>query len=288
MYCGREIERPDGPATSVRVNFQEPELWENGFLVIVNDSEKEADIIRAAAMLPLSADEIALACNSGSTIPLARLRTAVEATAVAERLNTAGIDCVVVEESALLPRKPPVRLRSIAFNQDSAEFIEFADGSRSSFNWDEIRCIVLGRLFTSRIDSLEKRGRGGKRKTLEGSALSEDMEVIDVYPSGHQYGFRILPAGTDFSFLGSLMTLIAAENMKKTAELLSLKAKQARTIKNYVEFRELLGRIWPVSSQTHSKANSAGLIPGRRYERSVSTNNSEQFMRFSRLQSLFQ
>lgn len=287
LYCGREVVRPDGLVTSVRVNFRELELWESGYLVIVNGIAAKADISSAASVLPLSSDEIEMACSSGSTLPVARLRTAAEAKAVVERLGKAGIDCVVVEEAALLPRKPPVRLRSISIDPQNVEFIEFADRNRFSFNWDEVRCVVMGRLFTSRIDSLEKRGRGGKSKTLEGSAFSDDSEVIDIYPVGHECGFRIFPAGTDFSFLGSEMTMTAAENMKRTAEILSLKAAKARVIANYGEFRELLGRIWPVSSQTDSKVNSGGMIAGRRFERSVSTSNADQLTRFSRLQSLF-
>lgn len=286
IYCGKELDRPSGSTTPLKINFQEFEAWEKGFVTVVIGCTNEAGIAQAAAAVPLSADELHRLCRCGFPVPIVRLRTATEAEAVAERLAAAGIHCITLDEARLLPETEPIRLRRIEIGADGPQFVTFNTNKKIDVAWSGIKHIVSGTIFTSQLDSLEKRVKGGKRKAIDGTAMTNDEDVLDIYISGHSEGFRILPAGMDFSFLAGEMSLLAADNMRRTLDLLSDRSTNARTNVSYREIRGLLGHTWPVTSSKDSKGTSGGMISGRRFSSSLTTSNAAQFLRFSRLQSL--
>jgi hypothetical protein len=287
IYCGCEIAGPEGLKKNVKVNFQELEAWEIGFIVVVKSCAIDADIEAAARIVPLSSKDIENVCSCVIPLPIARLRTASEAEVIANRLIDVGVDGIAINEATLSPGIEPKRLRSIFDGPDRPAFVDFNTGENVKFSWDDVTNIISGTILTSRLDSLEKRGRGGKQKTLEGTVTTEDTPVIDVYLEQDPQGFRLYTAGTDFSFLGDEMSLLAADNIRKTLAFLSKHAAAARTITNYGEIREILGHTWPIAQSADAKGSIGGVVTGRKFSKTVTTSNAEQFIRFSRLQSLF-
>lgn len=286
IYCGSELVRPAGSTTPLKINFQEFETWEKGVVTVAVGCSNEVDIEQAAAVIPLSADELDRLCRCGFPIPISRLRTSAEAEAVADRLAAANIRCIAIDEARLLPEIEPVRLRKIEIGTDGPVFVTFNTNENICVAWSDITHVVYGTIFTSQLDSLEKRVRGGKRKAIDGTAMTNDEDVLDIYITGHREGFRILPAGMDFSFLAGEMSLLAADNMRRTLDLLSDRSTNARTNLSYREIRGLLGHTWPATRSKDSKGTSGGMISGRRFSSSLTTSNAAQFLRFSRLQSL--
>lgn len=286
IYCGNEQVRPAGIMSPLKINFQEFEVWEKGFAVIVLGCGYQANVAQAAAIAPLSASELDRLCCCGFPMPIARMRTSAEAEVIAERLAVNGIQCTVLEETRLLPETEPVRLRRIELEADGPLFVTFNTNESTGVDWNNVTNIISGTLFTSQLDSLEKRVRGGKRQAVEGTALSSDEDVLDIYVAGHREGFRVLPAGMDFSFLAGDMSLLAADNLRRTFDLFSANSKNARINNSYREIRGLLGHTWPVTRSKDSKGTSGGMISGRRFSSSLTTSNAAQFLRFSRLQSL--
>lgn len=289
IYCGRELDLPFDPGLDrgIKVNFRQFELSQPGFVVVTKDLDSCSEPASIQKLIPLSFDRDRSTLPPDIPLPVARLRTFAEATIVSDRLAVLGLHCSVFDENSFAPHVKPLRIRGMVPTANEVSFIPFGSGQGDAYPWSAITNVVIGRLISRRLDSVEKRYRSKKSVTLEDSLSVTDSPVIDIYVEGDATGFRLLPAGADFSFLREEMSPLAAGNMAKVASILERHAVDARIVTAYDDARWLLGEIWPEAGSSNSSRLVGGLLTRRRIERSVTLSNDEQFLRFSRLQSKF-
>jgi hypothetical protein len=289
IYCGRELAFSVDPTLDrgIRVNFRQFELSERGFLVVAKDLGRCIDVGSIQKLIPLALDRAHSNFPANIPLPVARLRTSAEATIVSDRMSSLGLQCSVIDENSLAPRVQPIRIRAMIPTETGVSFIPFNSRPGDGYPWHAITTVVIGRLLHRRLDSLEKRSHRRKSVTLEDNMSVFDSPVIDIYVENDAAGFRLLPAGADFSFLRNEMSPLATENMAKVASVFDRYAVDARIVTDYDNIRWLLGEIWPESGSSNSSRIVGGLLTGRKIERSVTVSNEIQFLRFSRLQSIF-
>lgn len=289
IYCGRELDIPAdrGPDRGIKVNFRQFELTQQGFLVVAKDLGRCSEPGVIQKLIPLSFDRAHSSFPSNIPLPLVRLRTSAEATIVSERLSSVGLQCSVIDEITLAPHVQPIRIRSLIPTERGVSFVPFNSEPSDVYPWHAITTVVMGRLLHRRLDSLEKRSHRKKSVTLEDNLSVIDSPVIDIYVADNASGFRLLPAGADFSFLRNEMSPLATDNMAKVASVFERRAVDGRIVPDYDNIRWLLGEIWPETGSSNSSRIVGGLLTGRKIERSVTVSNEVQFLRFSRLQSKF-
>jgi hypothetical protein len=141
-------------------------------------------------------------------------------------------------------------------------------------------------LATGKIDSVEKRRRKGKTTVLAEATTSTDESVFDLYTGADAIGFRVHLAGFDYSCLGDEKALLATENMSRLIRQLCLHAPRLTVVENYKRIRSLLTGIWDVESRKDLQGLQRAGFGKVEFGTVHSTNNIEQFTKFSRLQRL--
>jgi hypothetical protein len=266
-----------------KFDIREPEGWENGFNVVVADA-READVDRAAMLLASllreERENAKIILTSGKTLPLARVESEEQASGITERLLELGVKTLIVSDTALQPNAPPTRLRSIAFESDELKLGLFGNGEVRTVKSTELALIVPGMIVERRTESVEKRKLRGA-KTVSETEMSSDESVIDIYSNSEPSGWRIRAAGFDFSCLGSAKSLIVSENMKRLAARLAEFSPTARVVDDYMSIRSTLEHSWPSEAKRDSEVLG---LKGKEFARRLTTTNSTQFTKYSRLQ----
>jgi hypothetical protein len=279
LYCGAGL---DGVGIT-KFEIREPESWENGFnVVLVSVGNANAD--RAAAMLGslLRADKEPLKqiLTSGKLIPLARVESDQQAIGIGEKLDEFGVRTMIVADVALQPNLPPKRLRSIAFDANELRLELFSSGEIRKLGSNELALIVPGLIIETRTESVEQRKLRGT-KTVSEAEMSTDEPLLDIYSRDDSFGWRIPATGFDFSSLGKDKTLIVSENMKRLALALAEFCPAAKVVNDYTSVRSDLERSWP--SESKKDFDMLG-IRRKELTKKLTTNNSLQFTKYSRLQ----
>ena len=279
LYCGEGL-AVDGVE---RLDTRELESWENGFNVIPLDSTK-ADVDsaakRIASILGTGRAVVASLLEVNKRLPLCRLESEAKAVLLADALEALGIRTTVVSDDSLQVKSPPSRLRSLTFEDDSLNLELFNSGEKIVLRRDDIALIVPGVFLEDRTESVEKRNRKAA-KMLHETETSSDQPLIDIYSTHDPIGWRIPGTGFDFSCLGTDKSWIVAENMKALELKLAQFAPSARIIDDYKQSRLSLEAAWPSESKRDSQLSGVGL---REFSKVSTTNNSQQFTKYSRLQ----
>jgi hypothetical protein len=150
--------------------------------------------------------------------------------------------------------------------------------------WDDVTMIIIGRLFTRRVEIQERKTRRSENEIVNASEFSSDEAVIDLYTARDSTTWRVSANGFDFSCLGERMTLIANENIATLQQLIIERAPRAKFVDSYNRLRQILDLVWGPQQETQSS--------GWRRERpgklsvglATVKSNESQFTRFSRLQ----
>ena len=278
LYCGAEFEG----VGITKFDIREPEGWENGFNVVVVDSA-DADLDRASSVLGSllreERERLKAILTCGKAIPLARVESAEQASGLAEKLLEFGVKTKIVTDTALQPAVPPTRLRSVMFDGNDVRLVLFSSGETITLRPEELALIIPGMIIERRTESIERRKLRGS-KTLSETELSSHEPVIDIY-SNEPSGWRVPATGFDFSSLGRDKSLIVSENMKRLASKLAEFSPSARVVDDYINLRSELEHVWPSESSRHSEMLG---IKGKDRSKKLTTNNSSQFTKYSRLQ----
>ena len=280
LYCGATRE---GFAGDEKLELRELEDWENGFNVVLLDTggadvEKASDVV--AAMISGEREFLKTAFESGKNIPIMRATSDELAQRVSQKLDELGISSVIVKDADLKVTSLPVRLRSIAFEDDQLILELFNIDEFFTVPIDKLVLIVAGMIFEDRHESVERRSRKGT-KMLNEMATSSDEPLIDIYSTTDPLGWRIPASGFDFSCLGSEKSLIVAENMKKLVAKLAQALPGARLVDDYTSLRSLLEVAWPSDVKRDGKIVAMGK---KDFSTVFTTNNAAQFMKYSRMQ----
>jgi hypothetical protein len=268
---------------ALKLTARKLEAWENGFNVIAKLNG--VDPLTVGKVLDLSAEGLATFSDADPLAPVARVETEKAAQLVVERLAASGVECAVVADTELSVERPLTRLRGLEIDAQHIRLIPFNSGvpvtEKGSSN---VGLIVKGTVVTSKTDSLEKRKRNGTIKVLDESSVASDAAVMDLYLRGEATGFRIYTTGFDFSCLGEEKGMIASENMRLLIKRVTDAVPSVILVNNYDRIRYLIDRVWPIEARKDSQGFVRSGFGRKELGVSQSTNNLEQFTKYSRLQ----
>lgn len=284
IYCGEMLSPAvfEAPAGDLR----RPDDVEPGYNVIAFSREPVSDqaVREAARVTGMPESSVAACLNALTPLPIARLANAADASAAATRLNTLGVASKVVADTDLAVGKPPHRLRGIDLGEDGCSFIDFNSGESTPAGFDSLALIVVGTIMETKTERLEKRKRAGNTKLLDESETSSDHPVIDIYSRTDPRGWRILPTGFDFSCLGDEKGLIAADNMRRLAELIRRSSPGIRFADRFDSISEVLSLVWEAERRRDSRGLMRSGMMKFDFGAASSTSNLGQFNRYSRMQ----
>lgn len=283
FYCSADLLIDAAETQSANINSRVLENREKGFnLVYLPESSTEkSDISAIARLLSIEVDFIRQIIEAKSIIPLVRLESPHE-TAI-ENLSSYGMKCCMVADEVLEVNKLPVRLRGLKFLSESFVLINFNTDEEIEVQHDDLSLIVTGALFEAKTETVEKRKKKEASVVLETQAKS-DSGLIDIYVGDDAIGYRITVNGFDFSCLGSEKGLLAAENIRRLAEVLRSYAKSAKFAGDYLMIRQLLDEVWPLERRKDSYRRQGTGLGGKDFTNIESSNNLQQFTKYSRLQ----
>jgi hypothetical protein len=281
LYCASDLELKD--TTAVKPMLRKLEDWERGFNVILRETA-DVDVQKAASYLSVEQKEISDVIGAGTPLPLVRVESETEAEVVVKALGKYGLKCVIVSDIDLNVDKLPTRLSAIEFGDGHLVLTDFNTHQAKSVALDDLALIVPGLLTRSKVDSLEKKGRGGKTKLIEETPTALDEAVIDIYLRSDPNGFRIHLSGFDFSCLGDDKGLLAVENMRLLVIALKENAPNAKVVADYSRIRHALDHIWEIESRKDPQGLKRAGLGKVEFGSVASTSNLRQFTKYSRLQ----
>jgi hypothetical protein len=286
LYCANGLSIDPTKVEAIRPGLKRPEIWERGFNLIVRQSEAadSVDISKASQVLSLDERELEDLLGSPVPLPIARYATERDAAAVSDVLSKLGLSTLIVSDEALGRDKPPRRLRSISFHDDSISLLLFNTGEWVSLSASDLLLAVEGVISESRVDQLEKRRLRKGSKVLDGSSTSSIEPVLDLYINDDRTGYRVNPTGFDFSCLADKKSMLSADNLKILTERIVEFCPTVRYLSEYSLLRQKLGKIWDIESRQESTGMRFAGLGRRGFGTVSSTSNLTQFTMFSRLQ----
>ena len=286
VYCGGELEISAAQAGNIKPGLRKLELWEQGFNLIhlPNDEQFGVEKIREIAQLLGGEKEfLQKAFEVRKPLPLVRCETAKEAEILQNRLHEAGLKTSIVSDEALAAETLPTRLRGIEFRDKYVLLTIFNTGKIEIINLEDLRLIVSGAIFQKAVEATEARKKGAT-KILDASETASDEALIDIYTEKNSNGYRILTKGFDFSCLGAEKGILARDNLKKLSAKLQSVAPHARLVDDYLAIRSVLGEVWEVEQRKDSQGLSRQRFGKFDLSSISSSNNLQQFTKYSRLQ----
>lgn len=288
LYCGAALERADLAVGSERFVIKKPEIWERGFNVIILPAAEAFDVKALSASVAafgIAADLMERASKSAVPFPLCRVSSRPAADLISERLAAGGVKCGILEDEKLEAQRPPVRLRSARFADSHLCLEDFNTGKIFEISCGERIIGVFGRLFTSTIEQTGRRKKDAEQKP-EITATSRDTAVLDIFVSDDHRGFRIRSDGFDFSNLGSNVSFLAEENMGILLRRLNDLFPNAKIDSTYETVASDLTAVWPAGVSVSSRGiYRTGF--GVRFSKGETTDNLDQFTRYSRMLSFY-
>lgn len=284
MYCGGGLAIKAEFVDQIGPLSRKLESWEKGFNVILRSANGDADANKAAALLQLELPAIEALVSTGAPLPLARVESVAESDLLISRLGGIGFTCSMVTDESLNADELPARISGIDITDGVISVIDFNTQELTAIPADELALIVNGVLSKSKVDVLEKKGRGGKSTLLDETEATSDEALIDIYSRSNANGFRINLAGFDFSCLGVDKGLLASDNIRRLAALLRETAPNARLVNDYVSIRHMLADIWEVDARRDATGRLRAGFGRAGFGSVASTSNLRQFTKYSRLQ----
>ncbi len=288
IYCGKPLSTDVVNAEIARINFQQPEAWQDGFsLVYSGQRELNTETIASASnLIQIESAFLEELLAVSAPMPLIYLKSLPDANLLASRLSEIGFDCAIVGDDLLQAKTPPTRVRSMIFENDSVLFEDFNNCKFSRVSRNERVLIVTGTLIKTSTETAGKFKKGVIKADSE-TLSSTDETVIDIYPPSDVYGFRIRTSGFDFSCLGDRMRPIAAANITTLISEMRDQFADGVFIDSFQVVEPLLDTIWPTEESTQSGGVSRSAFSGVRKASTTVIDNTTQFTKFSRLQRHF-
>lgn len=287
LYCAEILDVPD----TVRGNlkFRQLESWEKGCnIVIIPDGTTSPEVAsRAIANLfSVEAEHIARIFQRGRPFPAARLESDNHAQYVTADLTSRGIRSTTVHDSELANDRPPIRLRGIEFDGDVLILLPINSDQKTRIRGADIELIVTGAILESKTETTHRR-KSGKNEALDEFQSSNHEPLIDFYTNGDKGGHRIRSSGFDFSCLSTDKTILAAENLKRLVSKLVSFAPGVRVIDDYCQVRRVLDTIWEPETRKESQGVYRSGMGKINMSNVLTSNNLQQFTKYSRLQRHF-
>lgn len=289
LYCGAALPVTDESARLLRPTLKQLEEWEQGFNIVLPAQggaaiPAGAALDEAASLLRLDRERLKSMLDATGPLPLARAATAVEAGLIETRLGALGLGVAVVSDESLSMTTSPLRVRTLDIRDDLLKAPAGAGQEEVSLPVSEVVLLVVGRIYTKRIEVAERRGRlKSQGEVVEARELATDEAVLDVYAASEAAGWRINADNFDYTCLGARKTLLARDNFVTLVETLRERAPSALYDESYVSVRHLLASSWPLTERAESGGLKRGVSGRLNTEAVTLVSNEAQFTRYGRL-----
>lgn len=287
MYCGAELEISAGNAAKgTPVLLRKLENWENGHNLIYLPKPENISAettAQTAKLLGLEKEALQKIFDLQKPLPVVRSETLRAAGILQGRLSESGLKSSIISDEMLAAENLPKRLRGLEFRNDKILLILFNNDEVEEIKSEDLVLIVTGAIFQKTVESTEARKKG-ENKILEATETASDESLIDIYSKNDPTGFRILTKGFDFSSLEAEKSILARENIKKLVGKLQTVAPKAKLVNDYLAIRNVLGEIWEIEQRKDSKGLARQRLGKFDLSNVSSSNNLQQFTKYSRLQ----
>jgi hypothetical protein len=296
LYCGVPLPSTETTAALRRPVLRPLEEWERGFnVVLLPRAAKEISaqsLGEACDLLRLERTHLQELVSANCALPLALVRSAEEADLITERLGALGFSVETFPDEALAPAtQTPRRIRALDVAHPSHVVGRTSvEDAGCAIAWTEVALLVVGRIYTRRIELEERPERFKARNEIkEARELASDEAVLDIHTfadDGDRASWRIMADGFDYSCLGERKTLLARDNFVTLVKLLRERATAHAFDEDYGRVRQLLSAAWPPQEHTQSRGLRRER-PGKfNTEALTIVSNETQFTRYSRLRRL--
>jgi hypothetical protein len=286
LYCGASL--PLKAENLLLRKKRKIENWEKAFNLVFIDLESNFDETKLkdlSKLADLKEEELRQVLFERKALPIARVESAEEASALKDKMETFGVKVTVISDESLLTGRVPRRLRRIEFIEDTAIFTLFNSNESIEIKSENLLILVSGVLFKRRIEFIEERKKKAN-KIKESFETDEDEILIDIYASQDNIGYRLTTSGFDFSMLGAEKEKLAHKNIPKLIKRFCEFAPHIILVNNYEKIRYFLNNIWHVEEQKNSLGLRRKSFGGYQLINETYASNLEQFTRYSRLQFL--
>ncbi len=286
LYCGAQLEISVENAAKITPNLRKLENWESGFNLIYLpkpgnvSAETTAQIAKSVG---LEKEILQKIFDLQKPLPIVRGETEKEVEILQNRLSEFGLETMLVADEKLAAENLPKRLRGLEFRDNKILLILFNNDEVEEIGVEDLVLIVWGAIFQKTIESTEARKKG-ETKILEATETASDEMLIDIYTKKKPHGYRILTKGFDFSCLEAEKGILARENIKKLAVKLQSAAPNAKSVDDYLSIRNVIGDIWEVEQRKDSQGLTRQRFGKFDLSNVSSSNNLQQFTKYSRLQ----
>jgi hypothetical protein len=287
FYCGAELPVSAEQSEFIKPQPRKMETWEKGFNLIILPGARacdDASLGEIAGMTRLEKEDLRKLIDAQKPLPLTRADSEKEAKIIARRLSENNLESLILSDDEDLKIETVTRrLRGIEFGDDKLVLILFNSDEIAEIRREDLSLIVSGALFERRIETTEQRKKR-ENKILETTETSADELLLDIYPRADAVGYRIISGGFDFSCLETEKGILARENMRKLEEKLRAFAAQAKFVGDYLQIRDVLGKVWEVEEKRDSRGLQRKGFGRLDFGNVTTINNLSQFTKYSRLQ----
>ena len=286
LYCGAQLELSEAQAAKVAPILRKPENWENGFnLIYLTNGEiiNDETTTQVAKLVGTEKEVLQNIFDARKILPIVRTEFLQEAEILRKRLHEMNLETKIIADETLAAENFPKRLRGLEFADDKILLILFNNDEVEIINTADLCLLVSGAIFQKSVASSETRKKG-ETKILDASETASDEVLIDIYSRKDASGYRILTKGFDFSGLENEKGILARENIKKLAAKLQSVAPDAKLVEDYLPLRNVLGSVWEIEQRKDSQGLTRQRFGKFDLSNISTSNNLQQFTKFSRLQ----
>jgi hypothetical protein len=288
LYCAAQLPANEANSTLRKPTLRRLEKWEQGFNVILLPgitSGLTAEMLpEMADLLRVEIEDLRRIIEAKEPLPVARLATLNDASLMESKLSEMGAKGLIIADDVLQAEEfAPKRARGLKLTESALVLYPVGGGEAGRVLWEEVRLLVLGRLFVREIEVEERKKRRAENEIVDARELNSDEAVVDIYTTQGTTIWRITADNFDFSCLNAEKKLIAAQNFSTLVELLRTRAAKVVYDESYTRVRQMLAAAWPLEQETESRGwRRKG--PGRVSTEAVTrSDNDIQFTRYSRL-----
>jgi hypothetical protein len=287
LYCAAVL-----PANETTAHLQKPTLrplekWEQGYNNILSTppaNPGEPGLDEAAALLRLTAADLARILEFGMPLPVARAATPEEALLVQRRLEPLGIGTRIVPDAELCAEETAdVKVRAIEIDETGIRAFQTPESPFIFIQWSDFDLLVAGRLITRRVELKEKKGPRSENTIVDSTEFFADEAVFELYVKGLSTSYRFSANSFDFTCLGEVKSFLAAENLATLLKCFVENAPHIELDESYNLVRKALDMVWPSEQQNESSGWRRERLGKYSVVSATETSNEKQFLRYSRL-----
>src|SRR5215471_14595175 len=251
IYCAAALPVAEAKKTEV-ADATEP-TPASGYCVTVPPKQtalsNQSTASEIASLLHLKPEDLNCLNRSTFATPIAYTATFDSASKLSDSLSTLGLETEVISDPFAHLATGNRRIRAFEISDEKISGLPFSGDGRMSVRWDDLVCLVEGRLLINQLE-IEERRKRGRMQPLDRRELFSDEAVFDLYSRTTNAGWRISAGSFDFSCLGERKGMTAFENFAGLISLLCESGSKISLNNSYLELRSILANVWPLVQQT--------------------------------------